>query len=63
MNLLHLSEIATQAALSAGKVIQNHLHKEVKVEIKEGGESYSSQVVTAVDRACEKQKLASLASP
>lgn len=60
MNPLHLSEIATQAALSAGKVIQNHMNKEVKVEIKEGGESYSSQVVTAVDRACEKVILSHL---
>ncbi len=60
MNLQHLSEIATQAALSAGKVIQDHRHKEVQVEIKEGGESYSSQVVTAVDRACEKVILSHL---
>ena len=60
MNLLHLSEIAIQAALSAGKVIQDHRHKEVKVEIKEGGESYSSQVATAVDRACEKAILSHL---
>ena len=60
MNLLQLNKIAINAALSAGKVIQKHMNDEVKVEIKEGGVSYSSQVVTAVDIACEKVILSHL---
>ncbi len=60
MNLEQLNTIAIKAALSAGKVIQQHLNDELKVETKEGGESYASQVVTAVDIACEKVILAHL---
>jgi fructose-1,6-bisphosphatase/inositol monophosphatase family enzyme len=54
MNLSQLSKIAIKAALSAGKVIQKYMNDEVNVEIKEGGASYASQVVTAVDIECEK---------
>ena len=54
MNLLQLNKIAIKAALAAGKVIQQHMNDEVKVEKKKGGASYASQVGTAGDRACEK---------
>lgn len=54
MDFLQLSNIAKKAALSAGRVIQKYMDKDVAVEQKEGGNSYASQVVTAVDKACEK---------
>jgi len=60
MNLSQLNEIAIKAALSAGKVIQKHMNDEVKVQKKKGGDSYASQVVTAVDLACEKVILSHL---
>jgi len=60
MNLSQLSKIAIKAALAAGKVIQKHMNDEVKVENKKGGDSYASQVVTAVDIACEKAILSHL---
>lgn len=60
MDLLQLSKIAIQAARAAGKVIQNHMNDEIKVEKKTGGDSYASQVVTAVDIACEKVILSHL---
>ncbi|WP_367389755.1 3'(2'),5'-bisphosphate nucleotidase CysQ [Lewinella sp. LCG006] len=53
MNLSALSNIAIEAALSAGAIIQQHLHEDITVEQKKGGTSYASQVVTAVDKACE----------
>ena len=53
MDLLQLSSIAIKAALAAGKIIQHHMNEEVSVEKKKGGASYASQVVTAVDIACE----------
>lgn len=60
MDLSQLSKIAIQAALAAGKVIQQYMHEDVAVEEKQGGASYASQVVTAVDRACESVILAQL---
>ena len=60
MNLSQLNKIAIKAALSAGKVIQKHMNDEVIVEKKVGGDSYASQVVTAVDLACEKVILSHL---
>lgn len=48
-----LSRTAIKAALAAGQVIQKAMQEEVAVDQKQGGESYASQVVTAVDRACE----------
>jgi len=60
MDLLKLSKIAIQAARAAGKVIQKHMNDEVIVENKQGGDSYASQVVTAVDLACEKTILSHL---
>ncbi|MEQ8706868.1 MAG: inositol monophosphatase family protein [Phaeodactylibacter sp.] len=53
MNLPLLSTIAIRAALAAGQVIQKAVNEDVVVEQKQGGESYASQVVTAVDKACE----------
>lgn len=60
MNLSQLKNIAIEAALSAGKVIQKYMNDEVKVEKKKGGTSYASQVVTAVDLECEKVILSHL---
>lgn len=60
MNVLQLTDIAIQAALSAGEIIQQYMHKEVTVEQKESGHSYAAQVVTAVDRACEASILTHL---
>jgi 3'-phosphoadenosine 5'-phosphosulfate (PAPS) 3'-phosphatase len=54
MDLQHLANIAIQAALSAGKIIQKHMNDNVTVEKKEGGSNYASQVVTKVDRECER---------
>jgi fructose-1,6-bisphosphatase/inositol monophosphatase family enzyme len=53
MELSQLNDIACQAALAAGKVIQQYRNEDVLVEKKRGGASYASQVVTAVDKACE----------
>jgi len=60
MNVSELSKIAIQAARAAGKVIQKHMNDEIKVEKKTGGDSYASQVVTAVDLECEKVILSHL---
>ncbi|MFD1162571.1 MULTISPECIES: 3'(2'),5'-bisphosphate nucleotidase CysQ family protein [Hwangdonia] len=54
MDLKHLTNIAIEAALSAGKTIQKHLNDNIVVEKKEGGSNYASQVVTKVDRECER---------
>ncbi|WP_341214482.1 inositol monophosphatase family protein [uncultured Wocania sp.] len=53
MDLNHLANIAIEAALSAGKIIQKYLNDNLIVEQKEGGSNYASQVVTKVDRECE----------
>lgn len=60
MNLLQLSDIAIKAALSAGKIIQSHLNDTLNVELKKSGNSYASQVVTAVDKECEIEILSHL---
>jgi fructose-1,6-bisphosphatase/inositol monophosphatase family enzyme len=60
MDLDHLSQIAITAALAAGKVIHQYMNDDVVVEKKKGGNSYASQVVTEVDRACEAAILAHL---
>ncbi|MGI9532968.1 3'(2'),5'-bisphosphate nucleotidase CysQ family protein [Lutimonas sp.] len=60
MDLEQLNKIAITAALAAGKVIQKYMNDEVKVEKKAGGDSYASQVVTAVDIECEKVILSHL---
>jgi len=53
MDLQHLANIAIEAALSAGKIIQKYMDDDIVVEQKEGGSTYASQVVTKVDRECE----------
>ena len=60
MDLLKLSEVATKAALSAGKLIQQSITDDIFVEEKKGGSSYASQVITEVDRACERVILSQL---
>lgn len=62
MDLLQLSNIAIKAAHSAGKVIQKYMNNDVLVEKKKGGSSYASQVVTAVDIACETAIISHLRS-
>lgn len=54
MNLKHLTKVAILAARSAGKVIQTHMNEDVAVEKKQGSKSPASQVVTEVDRTCER---------
>ncbi|PQJ79513.1 3'(2'),5'-bisphosphate nucleotidase CysQ family protein [Polaribacter porphyrae] len=55
-----LTDIAIRAALEAGKIIQQSINKEVIVEKKEGGNTYASQIITTVDKACEKVILSHL---
>ncbi|MEL6253231.1 MAG: inositol monophosphatase family protein [Bacteroidota bacterium] len=54
MDLKKLCDIAIEAALAAGKVIQQYMNEEVEVEKKEGGSNYASQVVTIADKESEK---------
>ena len=54
MRINRLCEIAIDAALAAGNVIRQHMNQDILVEKKEGLRSFASQVVTEVDRACEK---------
>lgn len=54
MDLQHLANIAIEAAISAGKIIQKYMNDDIVVEQKEGGSTYASQVVTKVDRECER---------
>lgn len=54
MDKIQLKNIAIEAALAAGKIIREHLDNEISVEEKKGPESYAAQVVTTVDRKCEK---------
>ena len=54
MDFLHLTDIAIKAALAAGEIIQKFINKDIIVEKKEGGNTYVSQVVTVVDKECEK---------
>jgi len=60
MDLLHLSKIAIKAAFAAGEIIKEYINKDVLVEKKTGGISYASQVVTKVDKSCEKVILSHL---
>ena len=53
MDLQHLTNIAIEAALSAGTIIQKYMNDTIIVEHKEAGSNYGSQVVTKVDRECE----------
>ncbi|WP_288955227.1 inositol monophosphatase family protein [uncultured Polaribacter sp.] len=49
----HLTNIAIEAALAAGKIIQKYIDKDIDVATKIGGNTLASQVVTKVDTACE----------
>ena len=49
MDFSKLTELATQAALDAGEVIQSYTGRKVEVLHKEGKDSLASQVVTEVD--------------
>ncbi|MFD2725711.1 3'(2'),5'-bisphosphate nucleotidase CysQ family protein [Hyunsoonleella rubra] len=60
MDLQYLANIAIEAALSAGKIIQKYMNDDIVVETKEGGSTYASQVVTKVDRECESTILSHL---
>ncbi|THD69612.1 inositol monophosphatase [Robertkochia marina] len=60
MDFLKLTDIAIEAAIAAGKVIQQYMNDDIEVMKKEGGSGYASQVVTAVDMACEKDILSHL---
>lgn len=60
MDLPKLTEIATQAALSAGAIIQQNRNKDVLVKQKSTGTSYAAQVLTEVDKKCEAAILAHL---
>jgi fructose-1,6-bisphosphatase/inositol monophosphatase family enzyme len=60
MDLEELKNSAIKAAISAGEIIQKYRNEDLLVEKKKAGTSYASQVVTAVDRDCEKAILAHL---
>lgn len=60
MDLSHLLKVAIKAARAAGTVIQKHVTEEVTVQKKQGGASYASQVVTAVDIESEQVILSHL---
>ena len=53
MNLTTLADIAITAAKAAGAAINRYTDQEVLLEHKDGGDSYASQVVTAVDKESE----------
>ena len=52
--LEELTQIAIHTALKAGKIIHNNIHKNINIEKKVGGNTYASQIVTKVDKACEE---------
>lgn len=54
LDLDHLCAIAQEAAVSAGRVIQQYMNQKIQVEQKKGGESLASQVVTKADLASEE---------
>jgi len=60
MDLRILADIAINAALSAGDIIQRYKDEEVEVEQKNAGSSRFSEVVTAVDKQCEAEILSQL---
>lgn len=54
MDLLHLTNIAIKAAIEAGNIIKKHINDDnITLEKKEGGNTFASQVVTAIDFKCE----------
>ena len=53
MDFNYLTNIAIEAARSAGEIIKQNYTIDVVVEEKKGGSGYASQVVTKIDRECE----------
>jgi fructose-1,6-bisphosphatase/inositol monophosphatase family enzyme len=53
MDLTALTKEAVQAAVEAGELIRSYQDREVDVLLKEGGDTYASQVVTEVDRKAQ----------
>lgn len=60
MDFLALCKIAIEAALSAGKIIQQFKTEDIVTTTKKAGESIYSQVVTNIDIKCEKTILSHL---
>lgn len=58
-HLLEQAEVAIDAALQAGIIIQSYLDKDVEVKEKANKESIASQVLTEIDLLCE-EKIVSL---
>ena len=54
MDLERLKDIAIEAALAAGSIIRDRMNHNVEVETKNAGSQLASQVVTEVDRRCER---------
>ena len=57
MDLDLITNIAIEAALSAGRIILKYKNRNYKVLNKEGGSSYASQVLTEVDILCQNEIL------
>lgn len=60
MNLLPLKKTAIDAAIAAGQIIKSYMDQEIRVQEKDGGTNYASQVVTKVDKECEEKILSYL---
>ncbi|MFN1836066.1 inositol monophosphatase [Balneola sp. MJW-20] len=60
MKLPELKETAIEAALAAGQIIKSYMDEDIRVEEKNGGTNYASQVVTKVDKECEEEILSYL---
>ena len=59
-DLEKLTGLAVHAAKEAGRIINSFSQQEVKVEHKDGGHTYASQVVTVVDRKAQDTILGTL---
>ena len=53
MELKQLKHKAIEAAKAAGAVIREAANQDIVVDHKAGGNTYASQVVTAIDRRCD----------
>lgn len=53
-DLKALHDIATEAALVAGRYIQRNVGKNIAVESKDGGTSHASSIVTEIDRQSQQ---------
>ncbi len=54
VDLKKLCDIAIDAAQAAGTIISQHMDHDIEVHEKKAGTSRASQVITEVDRKCEK---------